>query len=265
MNDYKTALREYQELKYIIDTQLEDMAFLSNKFNSFKSGLQIIEENINFSLGNNSDEFNYINPIFSNYIQEIHKECLTYNEQIIIPLKNFVESFNFATKNSLNSFNKIKTTLIESKQKVIKAKEDYYNYIKENKDNQIKGDDQNELYNAKKQNYSQLYKYEINKMNEIITQNNKNYEDIFKTLDSINISSNSFIKNLLTRFSKIISNIANIFIKFSEQFNEGLNENLENIQNNQRYISKIDEKTKMRFKFEVFEEYDENKEKEEKK
>ena len=262
MYDYKTALREYQELKYIIDTQLEGMAFLSDKFNSFKNGLQAIEENIKFSLGNTSDEFSYINPIFNNYIQEIHKECSSYNEQIIIPLKDFVESFNFATQNSLNSFNKIKTNLIESKQKVSKAKEDYYNFIKSNKNEQKKGDDQNELYNAKKQNYSQLYKYEINKMNEIIAQNNKNYDDIFKTLESINISSNSIIKNILTRFTKNMLNIGNIFIKFSEQFSEVLNANLKDIENNKRYISKIDEKTKMRFKLEVFEEYDENKIKE---
>ena len=128
MNDYKTALKEYQELQYIIKNQLNDMLFLLDKANSFKSGMISIEEHINLSQGNSSDEYFFINPIFNNYSQEIHKIFLSYDEQITIPLKNFIENFTFATNNSLNSFNQIKLSLIESKQKVIKARDDYYNY-----------------------------------------------------------------------------------------------------------------------------------------
>ena len=151
MNDYKTALKEYQELQYIIKKKLNDLLFLLDKANSFKSGMISIEEHINLSQGNTSDEFFFINPIFNNYSQEIHNIFLSYNEQITMPLKNFIENFTFATNNCLNSFNQIKLSLIESKQKVIKARDEYYNYIKSNQNNEKNKGDQNELFKAKKE------------------------------------------------------------------------------------------------------------------
>ena len=258
MNDYKTALKEYQEVQNIIKNQINDMVFLSEKVNLFKSGMLSIEDSIKFTLDNDSSEkFNFLNPLFNNFIQEIHKTLLSYNEQIIIPLKNFIQNFQFATNNSLNSFNQIKVSLIESKQKVTKAKDEYYNFIKSNKNNSNAKDDNNELLKAKIENYSQLYKYEVNKMNEIIAQNNKNYDDIAKNLSSINISVNSIIKNILSKFSKNLLNFGNIFNKFSEQINESLNTEIKNIENNNTYPSYIDEKTKLRFKYEIFEEFEE--------
>ena len=180
MNDYKTALKEYQEVQYIIKNQINNMVFLSEKINSFKSAMLSIEESIKFSLDNNSEEFNFINPIFNFFIQEIKTNILSYNEQIILPLKNCITNFQFATNNNLKSFNQIKDSLIESKQKVTKAKNEYYNFIKANKNNNNINDDNNELLQAKIENYSQLYKYEINKMNEIITQNNKKVLNLLK-------------------------------------------------------------------------------------
>ena len=96
-------------------------------------------------------------------------------------------------------------------------------------------------------------------MNEIITQNNQKYIDIYKNLDSINFSANSITKNILNKFIKNIADIGNIFIKFSEQLNESLDINIKNIENKIRYLPQIDEITKMRFNLEKFEEYDDKK------
>ena len=79
-------------------------------------------------------------------------------------------------------------------------------------------------------------------MNEIITQNNKNYDDIVKNLNSINISAYSILKNILSKFCKNLINIGSIFTKFSEQINESLNTEIKNIENNKIYPSYIDEK-----------------------
>ena len=100
-------------------------------------------------------------------------------------------------------------------------------------------------------------------MNEIISQNNKKYDDIFKTLEGINTGANSIVKNILNRFVKTIGNIGNIFIKLSENLNEGLNTNLKIVENNTRYLSQIDEQSKMRFSLETFEEYDDKNKEEE--
>jgi hypothetical protein len=258
MNEYKTVLNEYQALQYIIKTQLNNLTFLLDKTNSFKNGIILIEKNLK-SIQGKSEEFDFINPIFNNYINEMHKSSEIYNQQISIPIQQFIESFTYATKNSMNSFNQIKDSLIQNKQKVIKARNDYYNYIKSNNNLENEKDDNNELLKAKKDNYAQLYKYEIDKMNEIITQNNQKYIDIFKDLDSINFSANSIIKSIFNKFTTNITNIGNIFIKFSEELKENLSLNLEKIENNIRYVSQIDDKTNMRFNYEKFEEYSEEK------
>jgi hypothetical protein len=65
MNEYKTALKEYQELQYMINNQLSDMAFLSDKFERFKSGMLLMEEHIKLSLDNkSSDEFFFFQSYF---------------------------------------------------------------------------------------------------------------------------------------------------------------------------------------------------------
>ena len=56
MYDYKTALKEYQELQYIIKSQINDLVFLIDKANSFKAGMISIEESLKFSLDNNFSE-----------------------------------------------------------------------------------------------------------------------------------------------------------------------------------------------------------------
>ena len=254
MSDYSSLSNEFQVIQYIIKNQLNDMTFLLEKTDSFKNGIILIEKNLK-SIQGNSDEFDFINPIFNNYIKEIHQYTEEYSYQISLPIKQFIESFTFATNNSINSFSEIKKSLSENRLKVLKAKEDYYDYIKSNKNLENEKNDNNELFKAKKDNYAQLYKYEINKMNEIIDQNNQKYFEIFKNLDRINFSANSIVKNIFTKLIKNIASLGNIFIKFSEKLQESLNNNLKHIENNSRYASQIDEKTKMRFNYEEFEEY----------
>ena len=258
MNDYKSALNEYQVLQYLTKNQLSNMTFLLDKTNSFKNGVILIEKNLK-SIKGDSDAFNFINPIFDNFIKDIHEYTELYNGQITIPIKQFIESFTFATDISINTFNKIKINLIENKQKVIKARDEYYNYIKSNKNLENEKDDNNELFKAKKDNYAQLYKYEIDKMNEIIDQNNQKYNDIFKNLDNINVSMNSIVKNIFDKFIKNIAEIGNIFIKFSEQLNDNFNINLKNIEKKTNFFSQTDEKSKMRFNYETFVEYERDK------
>ena len=257
MNDYKELFNEYQILQYLIKNQLNDMEFLLDKSNSFKNGIILIEKNLK-SIQGNSDEFDFINPIFNNFIKEIHKYTELYNEQISNPIQQLIENFNCTTNISIGSFNQIKLNLIDNKQKVIKAKEDYYNYIKSIKILEEEKDDKNELLKAKKENFAQLYKYEIDKMNEIIDQSNQKYFEIFKNLDSINFSVISKTKDILNKFSQNIFDIGNIFLKFSEQLKESLAINMKDIEKNNRYVSQIDEKTKMRFNHEKFKEYKEN-------
>ena len=254
MNEFKTVLKEYQELKFLSKIHVDEMIFLLDKVNSFKNGVESLEENIYFSLKNNSDEFDFMTSVFSNIKNEIHNCFLSYNEKVLIPLKNIIQNFNVATEDCLTSFNQMKTNLIENKQKLEKAKEVYYNFIKSNENKKDGKDDQNELFKAKKDNYAQLYKYEVDKMNEIILQNNKKYSDIFLFLDGIDDSANSIVNQSLLNFCKIIENLGHVFVKFAEQLEEGINTNKKTIEN-QRYKQQTDEISKLRFNLEKFEEY----------
>ena len=257
MNNYISISNEFQAIQYIIKNQLNDMTFLLEKTDSFKNGIILIEQNLK-SIQGNSDEFDFINPIFNNYIKEIHQYTEEYSYQISLPIKQFIESFTYATNISINAFTEIKNSLSENNLKVLKAKEDYYNYINSYQNLENVKNDNNELFKAKKDNYAQLYKYEINKMNEVINQNNQKYFEIFKNLDSINFSANSIVKNIFNKFIKNIADIGNLFIKFSEKLQDCLSTNFKHIENNTRYVSKIDEKTKMRFNYEIFEEYNDS-------
>ena len=257
MNDYSSISSEFQAIQYIIKNQLNDMTFLLEKTDSFKNGIILIEKNLK-SFQGNSDEFDFINPIFNDCIKEIHQYNELYSGQITLPIKQFMESFTFATNISISTFTEIKNTLSENKLKVLKAKEDYYNYINSYKNLENVKNDNIELFKAKKDNYAQLYKYEINKMNEVINQNNQKYFEIFKNLDSINFSANSIVKNIFNKFIKNIAGIGNLFIKFSEKLQDSLSINFKHIENNTRYVSQIDQKTKMRFNYEIFEEYNDN-------
>ena len=230
------------------------MSFLLDKTNSFKNGIILIEKNLKSTQGN-SEEFNFINPIFNKYIKDLHISTEIFNEQVTLPIQQFIESFTFATDISLNSFNQIKNNLIENKQKVIKARDVYYNYIQDSNKIKNKEHDTNELFKAKKDNYAQLYKYEVDKMNEIIDKNNQKYIDAYKSLNSLNFSYDSFSKNLFNKFIKNIENFGNLFIKFSEQLNESLNSHLKLIENKTRYTPQLDPETKRRFNYESFEEF----------
>jgi len=258
MNEFKTVLKEYQELKFLSKIHVDEMIFILDKVNSFKNGIESLEENIYFSLKNNSDEFDFITSAFSNSKNEIHKCFLSYNEEVLIPLKNIIQNFNVATESCLTSFNQMKANLIENKQKLEKAKDEYYNFIKSNESKTDNKNDQNELYKAKKDNYAQLYKYEIDKMNEIILQNNKKYNEIFLFLDGIDDSANSIVNHSLLNFAKIIENLGHVFTKFSVQLKEGIDANKKTFEN-QRYKQQIDEISKLRFNLEKFEEYGEEK------
>ena len=258
MDDCKSLYNEYQVLQYIIKNQLSNMTFLLDKTNSFKNGIILIEKNLKSIIGN-CEEYDFINPIFDDFINDIHKYTEKYNEQISIQIQQFIESFTFSTNIGINSLNQINSVLTENNKKVIKARDEYYKYIKTNKNMEKEQDDKNELFKAKKENFAQLYKYEIDKMNEIITQNNKKYYDIYKDLDNINFSVNSIVKNIFNKLIKNIADMGNIFIKFSEQLNESLNININSIENKLRYVPQIDEESKMRFNLMKFEEYDDKK------
>ena len=107
MSDYEAFSKEYESLQSIINNQLNDIIFLSDNFNSFKKGIILIENNLK-SIKGNSEEYNFINTLFDDYIKEIHKFSKSFNEKITLPIQQFIQSFNFTTNHDIKEFYQIK-------------------------------------------------------------------------------------------------------------------------------------------------------------
>ena len=52
-----------------------------------------------------------------------------------------------------------------------KKKDDYFNFISQKSNYNLSNEDEKILFNAKKNNFFQIYKYEVNQMNTIIEEN----------------------------------------------------------------------------------------------
>lgn len=263
MNDYQSTLREYLDLQSDSKEYIEKLIFLSEVLNSFKNTVISLEENIKQIIGDSSEDYEFLIPILKDYVNGIQQCNIKYNAYITNPMSIIVEMYKKETDKNLNLFNQMKNNMNESKQKLVKSKKDYYNYIKsyEKNGSRTKGEsiakskeDQNELFKAKKEHYAQLYKYEVDKMNEVITQNNTNYKNIYVDLEKIESSTNLFLNDILNRFSEILKKIGNIFTEFSEKIKKSLEKQVKT----KMYNLQKDEKTNLRFNLEKFIEYGED-------
>ena len=260
MSDYQSTLREYLNLQNNSQEYIERMIFLSNVLNSFKNTIISLEENAKQILGDSSEEYEFVIPILKDYLNGIQQCSIKYKEDVTNPFQIIIDMYKKETNKNLSLFNQMKTNLIESRQKLLKSKKDYYNYINsyEKNGNNVKDrsiakskEDQDELFKAEKENFAQLYKYEVEKMNEVINQNNKKYEDIYIDLEKLESNTNVFLNDTLTRFSRNLSRIGNIYLEFSEKIKKSLEKQIKI----KIYNSQIDKKTKLRFNLEKFIEY----------
>ena len=263
MSDYQSTSSEYLDLQSNSQEYIKKMIFLSEILNSFKNTIISLEENIKQIISDSSEEYEFVVPILKDYVNGIQKCSINYKECVINPFQFIIEMYKKETDKNLNLFNQMKSNIIENKHKLIKSKKDYYNYIKSNEKNEnntnsenitkSKGD-QDEFFKAKKEHFAQLYKYEVDKMNEIITQNNKKYGDIYIDLEKLETSTKIYLNDILTKFSRNLASIGNIFTEFSEKIKKSLEKQIKT----KIYNSQIDEKTKLRFNFEKFIEYGED-------
>ena len=205
MNDYFNLLNEYQELQSNNDNEKKEVGIIKQYIELFKMSISSLLNcyNKNYVL---KDAFlNFFIITINELIQELNK-CNLFEYDLTLPLQKIKESQNNVMTQIFNSFNEIKSELFEGKQKLDKAKNEYFDFLKEYKqlETKEKTNDYNLLFDAKKQNYFILYKYELGKMNEKIDKNNKKYNDIMVELDTINMSKESIYKKFLITFADFL-------------------------------------------------------------
>ena len=120
MSDYQSTLREYLDLQNNSQEYIERMIFLSNVLNSFKNTIISLEENIKQILGDSSDEYEFVIPILKDYLNGIQHCSIKYKDDVTDRFQFIINMYKNETNKNLSLFNKMKTNLIESRQKLLK-------------------------------------------------------------------------------------------------------------------------------------------------
>ena len=216
MSDYFNLLKESQELEINFKNQKDNINTIAYYVQSFGISISSLLKCYNSDDPLNDESLVYFTNLYKNLIKDL-KESNIFNFDILLPLQQMDESQNYSKNRIFNLFNEIKNNLFEAKQKLNNAKKDYFDFLRENKDIiNSKKDDENLLYEAKKQNYFILYKYELDKLNEKIDKNNQKYNLILDELEIMNMHKENTYSKALIEFGKIVGNVGKKFIEFEK-------------------------------------------------
>ena len=224
MNDYQDLMIEYQDIKNKINQESTNVLNAFIRIKTFHTGIESFQSHILMIPEQKLKEYENIDKdivSFSNNLKNIKNSA---DFELISPLNNLLEGSNEICKQILDKFNEIKVSLIQEKQKLNKTKDDYFKFISKDYNNIYINEDENILYKAKKENYYQLYKYEVNQMNTIIEENNIKYNNLYNDLLKWKDIQKAKIKHYFEIFSNKIEKIGNLFIEHSKKIINDINE-----------------------------------------
>ena len=232
MEDYKNILQEYKNIQTMAGVHINDLNLLQRKIKLFKNNMLVLKDELLKIPEIQNDSFGFVNPLIKKFIKNLQNNITHFNDFIISPLDSFIYSFNFATSNNLTILNQIKCDLCEEKKNLINKRDIYFNYMNELSENEEKKSKNNffteisdklskkdeKIYNnAMKENYAQIYQYELNRMNEIIEESNKKYNNVNHEISAIKASLKLTIKDCLIKFSNNLSEFGATFNTLSEE------------------------------------------------
>ena len=231
MSDYLNLLKEYDEINSNCEAIRKDFNFFESYIKQFISSISSIDKCII-----NSEKIKENSLIFfvEKYKELFEKIKTIVNiDDITSPLYSICENQNNQMKKILTSYKKIKNDLFEGKLKLNNAKKEYIEIFKKDNEtkeqnNESEKNEDNLLFDTKKNSSFTVYKYQLEKLNEKIDESNIKYNEIIPELDSMNLLRESTYKILILKFAKIIGNIGNLFLNFKydleEKFLKSLNE-----------------------------------------
>ena len=222
MNDYQDLMNEYQDVKDKINQEALNILNAVMRIKTFLTGIDTFNSNILMFPEQKPKAYENIDKSIVSFSKNLMKLKNTTDKEIVLPLNNLLESANEICKQNLDKFNEIKISLIQERQKLNKTKDDYFKFVSISNQKNI-NEDENILYNAKKENYYQLYKYEVNQMNTIIDDNNIKYEKMYNDLWRWKEIQKIKIKNFFVKFSTYIEKIGNLMIEHSKNILNDIN------------------------------------------
>ena len=263
MDDYKNIIVEYKSLQSMVENEINDLNLIQSKIKSFMNNICTLKNDIVNSPNIPNGSFGFLNPLLKNFSINIQKNINQFNDIILNQLDNFIYSYKFATTKNLTQFNEIKCDLFDER-KILTSKRDiYFNYLNESEkiDNHSKSSknlffrkekpnninnnndmsskkDENIFNNAVKENYFQLYQYELNKMNDIIEECNTKYNNIYHEFNAVNASLKITVRDCLIKFAKNLSEFSKTFNILSEDIIKKINSS--KIFNNEEISQSVD-------------------------
>ena len=218
MNEYNDLMNEYEDLKNDTTKEIMNISNILIMIKSFNCGLELFKNKITVlpDYEQKSEMYKKFEKNSLAFIKKISYCKTLLDDEIVSPLNGLLESTNEIFKMNINKFDNIKISLIQSRQKLNKTKDNYFNFINKNNKSESKNKDEKLLFNAKKENYYQLYNYEVNQMNNVIEENNIQYKKLYEEIWGYQQLENQKLKNFAIKFSEYISKIGDILKEFSK-------------------------------------------------
>ena len=254
-------IEEFNYLKNLIETETNNLINIQVKIKTFQNHISHIKEDIQ-NISNLDGPFSFLNDIFDNFIKIIQNNLSQFNDLVLIPLDNLADSFKFAADKNINAFKEIEDEITKSKKELINTRNTYFDYIKESENETIntsnisiqshKGSissieeisskkDESIYINALKDNYGQLYQYEMKNLDELVEESNSKYNNIIKEVKAISLSLKLSIKDSIIKFANNITLYSETFNILSKEIKEKINsviiENKEESENKERKIN----------------------------
>ena len=214
---------DYKNLENIMDTEIKNLNILQKKFKIFEKRISILEKDF-AKIPEISGPFSILNKIFEDFITNIQNNISQLNNLVLIPLDFLVEGFINEKSKNLNCFKDIEDNISKAKINLINKKDIYSYYIKEaekeDKKDKKEKKEENIFNNTIKENYDQLYQYEMNNLDEIFAENTIKYNNLYKGIIDLRTSLRLSVKYSITKFANNIYNISDTFNNLSKQIKD---------------------------------------------
>ncbi len=226
MNVPNTIDEEYKYIEKSSDSKLKNLKHTSDKIIAFQTSMAILKDVIIAIPGLSDSPFDFLDELFSNFTISLEKNVVLMKDTVLNPLNNIMNNFKNVVNDKLKKINKLKSSIIEENKNLLVKKEKYLNYANNNKiikerinktKNNLEDLDDKIFDDAMKENYVQLYNYEVNKMNEIIEEKESECNVITTDFKALIASSVMMLKESLTKFSNIIKKFGEIFNTLSSE------------------------------------------------
>ena len=219
MDDYQDIEKECKEIEKSSELQQKNLKRIFDKVNAFQTCMKSLKESISAIPDLSNSPYEFLDGLLKNFSGLLEKNNLMIKSLILRPITNLMNSVKEAFSQYLKSLNEIKYNLSDEKIKLLNKQDEYLilsnidkhdKKHKHRKNSEKTEKDEKIFKDAIKENNEQLYKYELDKMNEIIDENNEKYKNINMELNAIKANSILVLKESLIQFSLCIKNFSEI-------------------------------------------------------